>query len=178
MGNLVTYQLSDAIATITMDDGKVNALTMPMFDGLNSALDRAEADGAVVVLAGREGVFSAGFDLNVLRAGGPDAPALVRTGFELSARLLAFAAPVVVAWAVILAEVYAPDEAVAAGFLDRAVPAEGFSPAARAVAEQLGNLDRAAHAATKQRTRRQATDALRQAIEDDTLALAQDLARA
>jgi enoyl-CoA hydratase len=235
MGNLISYQLNDAIATITMDDGKVNALTMPMFDGLNSALDRAEADGAVVVLAGREGVFSAGFDLNVLRAGGPDAPALVRTGFELSARLLAFPAPVVVACtghaiamgvflllsgdyrlgvagpykitanevaigltmprpaielcrqrltpahfnrAVILAEVYAPDEAVAAGFLDRAVAAEGFSPAARAVAERLRNLDRAAHAATKQRTRRQATDALRQAIEDDTRALAQDLARA
>ena len=74
--------------------------------------------------------------------------------------------------AMILAEVYAPDEAVAAGFLDRAVPAAGFGAAARAVAEQLGRLDLAAHAATKQRTRRQALDAVRQAIEDDTRALA------
>jgi enoyl-CoA hydratase/carnithine racemase len=30
--NLVTYHEGDAIATITMDDGKVNALSMPMFD--------------------------------------------------------------------------------------------------------------------------------------------------
>src|SRR5215471_17406783 len=95
--NLVTYHEGDAIATITMDDGKVNALSMPMFDEVNAALDRAEAAGAAVVLAGRDGVFSAGFDLGVLRAGGAAAAALVRTGFELSARLLAFPAPVVVA---------------------------------------------------------------------------------
>src|SRR5262249_43091344 len=95
--NLVTYHEGDAIATITMDDGKVNALAMQMFDEVNSALDRAEAAGAAVVLAGREGVFSAGFDLGVLRAGGAAAATLVRTGFELSARLLAFPAPVVVA---------------------------------------------------------------------------------
>jgi enoyl-CoA hydratase len=229
MENLVTYQLSDAVATITMDDGKVNALTTPIFDELHSALDRAETDGAAVVLTGREGVFSAGFNLNVLRAGGPEAPALVRAGFELSARLLAFPAPVVVACtghaiamgvflllsgdlrlgvagpykitanevaigltmprpaielarqrltpahfnrAVILAEVYAPDEAAAAGFLDRALPAAGFAAAARAAAEQLGRLDRDAYAATKQRTRHQALDAVRQAIEDETWALA------
>jgi enoyl-CoA hydratase len=46
MRNLVSYQLSDAIATITIDDGKVNALSMPLSDELNSALDRAEADAA------------------------------------------------------------------------------------------------------------------------------------
>jgi len=97
MTNPVSYQQADATATITMDDGKVNALSMPMFDELNAALDRAEAAGTAVVLAGRPGVFSAGFDLRVMRAGGPQATALVRTGFELSARLLEFPAPVVVA---------------------------------------------------------------------------------
>ncbi len=80
-----------------MDDGKVNALSMAMFGEVNAALDRAGQAGATVVLAGREGIFSARFDLTVLRAGGPQAAALVQAGFELSARLLAFPAPVVVA---------------------------------------------------------------------------------
>lgn len=97
MSTLVTYHQAGATATIAMDDGKVNALSAQMFAELNAALDRAEAAGATVVLTGREGIFSAGFDLRVLRAGGPQAPALVRSGFELSARLLAFPAPVVVA---------------------------------------------------------------------------------
>jgi len=97
MGNLVSYREDGAVATVTMDDGKVNALSMAMFGEVGAALDRAEQAGATVVLAGREGIFSAGFDLKVLQAGGPEAPALVRAGFELSARLLAFPAPVVIA---------------------------------------------------------------------------------
>jgi enoyl-CoA hydratase len=64
---------------------------------LNAALSRAEQDDAVVILAGRDGVFSAGFDLPVLRRGGPDALAMLRGGFELAARLLAFPRPVVIA---------------------------------------------------------------------------------
>jgi enoyl-CoA hydratase len=50
------------IATVTMDDGKVNVLSPRMLAALEAAFDRAEADGAVVVLRGREGVFSAGQD--------------------------------------------------------------------------------------------------------------------
>ena len=97
MDALVTYELDGPIATITIDDGKVNVLSPAMFRQLNGAFDRAAADGAVVVLRGREGVFSAGFDLKVLRAGGPDASALVRSGFELAERVLSFPTPVVVA---------------------------------------------------------------------------------
>ena len=51
MGRLASYERLDSVATITMDDGKVNALSMPMFDELKAALDRAEAAGTVVVLA-------------------------------------------------------------------------------------------------------------------------------
>lgn len=43
-----------------MDDGKVNVLSLAMLTELGAALDRAEADRAVVVLTGRDGVFSAG----------------------------------------------------------------------------------------------------------------------
>ena len=96
MGTLVTYQLRDSVATITMDDGKVNVLSQDMLTELNDALTRAEADAAVVALAGRAGVFSAGFDLKVLRAGGPGAQAMLRAGFELAERILSFPMPVVI----------------------------------------------------------------------------------
>jgi enoyl-CoA hydratase/carnithine racemase len=97
MTALVGYELEDGIATVTMDDGKVNVMSVPMLADVNAALDQAEADRAVVVLAGRDGVFSAGFDLPVLRAGGSRAVSMVRAGFELAERLLAFPLPVVMA---------------------------------------------------------------------------------
>ena len=97
MSNLVSYGLESGVATVTMDDGKVNALSLAMQAQLNQAFDQAEADRAVVVLTGRPRVFSAGFDLSVLKAGGSDAAAMLRGGFDLAARLLAFPAPVVIA---------------------------------------------------------------------------------
>jgi enoyl-CoA hydratase len=98
MGRSVTYSLDESVGWITMDDGKVNALSPSMFDELNGAFDRAEADHAtVVVLCGRPGIFSAGFDLTVLRESGPDSVAMLQSGFKLAERMLAFPTPVVVA---------------------------------------------------------------------------------
>jgi enoyl-CoA hydratase len=97
MPSKVTYARAGAVATLTMDDGKANALSPAMLTEINEALDQAAADAAVVVLAGRPGRFSGGFDLAVLRAGGPEAGAMVRGGFALAERLLSFPTPVVVA---------------------------------------------------------------------------------
>lgn len=60
-----------AVALITMDDGKANALSNEMIADLKAAIDEAAAtDGvAAAVVAGREDKFSAGFDLNVMRSG-------------------------------------------------------------------------------------------------------------
>jgi enoyl-CoA hydratase len=227
MGTLVTYRLRDSVATITMDDGKVNALSRPLLTELGATLDRAAADRAVVVLTGREGVLSAGFDLPVLRAGGTEAARLLHAGFELAERMLAFPAPVLVACsghavamgvflvlsgdyrigasgpykltanevaigmtmplaaveicrqrltpacfnrAVLLAEVFTPEDAVAAGFLDRVVPPAELAEAAEAAAAELARLDLDAHAASKLRARRQALTALREAIDRDDAA--------
>ena len=63
MTNLVTYALADKTATITMDDGKANVLSTAMIAELNAAFDQAEADKAIVVLTGRDGMFSGGFNL-------------------------------------------------------------------------------------------------------------------
>lgn len=93
----VTYRLDDPVATIAMDDGSVNVLSLDVLEQLDEALDRAEADRAPVVLTGREGTFSAGFDLPVLQGGGPDAVAMLHRGFQLAERLLSFPTPVLAA---------------------------------------------------------------------------------
>jgi enoyl-CoA hydratase len=91
---LVQYSLEDGIATIVLDDGKVNALSLAMLGEIAAALDRAEKDDAIVVLSGREQTLSAGFDLKAL----PKHPQeMLRAGAELSERLLSFPRPVVAA---------------------------------------------------------------------------------
>jgi enoyl-CoA hydratase len=97
MADAVTYDVDGRIATIRMDDGKVNVFSIPLLRSLHEAFDEAERDGAVVVLAGREGYFSAGFDLKVLNAGGRPVVEILTLGATLAERILSFPTPVVVA---------------------------------------------------------------------------------
>ncbi len=97
MGSLVSYQLLDGVATIVMDDGKVNALSSEMLASVGEALDQSVADDAAVVLTGRAGVFSGGFDLKVMNAGGAGAARMLEDGFDLALRLLEHPTPVVIA---------------------------------------------------------------------------------
>lgn len=98
MTELATYELDERIATITIDDGKVNAFSIPMLKAIHGAFDQAERDGAIVVLTGREGYFSAGFDLKVF-AGGDVAQVIemLTLGATLAERILGFATPVITA---------------------------------------------------------------------------------
>lgn len=93
----VNYEFDGTIATITMDDGKVNALSPDMQAEIMAALDKAEADAATVILTGNQKVLSAGFDLKIISTPGPESTAMLRGGFELSMRLLSFPYPVVIA---------------------------------------------------------------------------------
>lgn len=97
MSELVSYRREGAVAVIEMDDGKVNAVGLPMIAALNAALDRAESEGAAIVLTGRAQTFCGGFDLRVMKSAGLDTLKMLRGGFELSARMLAFPRPIVVA---------------------------------------------------------------------------------
>jgi enoyl-CoA hydratase len=97
MGELVSYALTDGVATIAMDDGKANALSLAMLAAINEAFDRALADEAIVVFTGRPGIFSGGFDLKVLTAGGADAAEMLEQGFLLAIRMLEHPFPVVIA---------------------------------------------------------------------------------
>jgi len=222
MDQLVTYDLNGSVATITMDDGKVNALSPQMFAELAASFDRAANDNAVVVLSGRPGIFSAGFDLSVLRGGGAEAIAMLRAGFELSERMLSFPTPVVIACtghamamgvfvllsgdyrigasgafklvanevaigmtmplaaveivrqrlapaffnrAIILAELFSPDNAVEAGLLDRVVEAPELRAVANDTAIALAKLDMAAHLASKLRVREHTLQVIRAGID-------------
>jgi enoyl-CoA hydratase len=93
----VRYDIEDGVATISIDDGKRNALSPQLLRELYAALDRAEADQATVVLTGRDDVFSAGFDLKVMNRGGAAALRMLRAGYGLPARVLAYPHPVVAA---------------------------------------------------------------------------------
>ena len=221
--DLVTYSLEGGIAGIQMDDGKVNAMSIPLLTALHEAFDRAELDRAVVVLSGREGIFSAGFDLGTFSLGRSHALKMLRLGATLAERVLSFPLPVVAActghaypmgaflllaadrrigcdgdfrlglnevaiamtlphFAVEIArqrlapayfhrcvtgDLYGPQEAVTAGFLDEVVAPAALEGRARRVAEGLRAIDFDAHAATKQRVRAQALAALRDAIDSE-----------
>jgi len=224
MQEIATYELDGAVATIRMDDGKVNVVSPAMIQSVGLALDRARDDQAAVVLTGRTGALSAGFDRNVLFAGGQGALDMLIGGFKLAERLLSFPRPVVIACSghalamgsflllsadyrvgargpfkvganevaigltmprfatelcklrlpatyltrsVLNAEIYDPETAVAAGFLDRVVAVEEVLPTARQIAGELAKLPAHAFAYTKQRLREEAMPRLRQAIEQD-----------
>jgi enoyl-CoA hydratase len=96
---LVSYEKSNGVAMLSMDDGKANVMTSAMLRELHSAFDQAEKDGVVVLLtSARQGIFSAGFDTKILARKDPqEVFEMVRLGAELAARVLAFPHPVVTA---------------------------------------------------------------------------------
>lgn len=93
-----TIEITDEIAVITMDDGKANAINPPMLEALNACLDQAEKDAKVLVITGREGRFSGGFDLKLMMSlPGAEVKALVDGGGKLAHRLYSFPMPVIAA---------------------------------------------------------------------------------
>lgn len=92
MAHAASLSIEDGIAWITLDDGKVNALSPDAIRALGEAL--SEAENAAVVLRGRPGIFSAGFDLRTFARGREAGIAMVRAGAELVLRLLAHPRPV------------------------------------------------------------------------------------
>ena len=94
---LVSYTLESKTAIITMDDGKANALSTAMIDGVMAALARAEQEASAIVLAGRPERFCAGFDLRVMMSGPKQAVDLLRAGSKLLLALYRTPLPLVIA---------------------------------------------------------------------------------
>lgn len=223
MSNKTRVSIEDGIAWITMDDGKVNALSSAMIGEIGEALDAAEHAGAVTVLCGREGIFSAGFDLPTFKRGLDASVQMVRAGAQLVERLLAFPHPVLTVctghaypmgaflmlsadvrlgvagpWRIGMNEVaigmtvpkfavelarhrltppgfaristaamFAPEEAVHLGYLDRVLDADQLAGAAHEEASRLRALDMPSFAATKARINERALRAVREAANDE-----------
>ena len=107
MTDLASYELNDQIAVITLDDGKANAFGPNMIGAVNAMLDRAASEAKVVLLTGRPGIFSGGFDLKVIRGGDAQAAHAMRLGgTRLMMRLYGLPQPLVIA---------APGHAIALG---------------------------------------------------------------
>ena len=94
---LASFEIIDGVALIKLDDGKANALSLPMQQAFNSALDQAQQAKLPVVIIGRSGILSAGFDLKTLAASGQPAVEMLNGGIEIALRLLSFETPVVIA---------------------------------------------------------------------------------
>ncbi|EJL05422.1 MULTISPECIES: crotonase/enoyl-CoA hydratase family protein [Pseudomonas] len=221
MSDLIAYHLDDGIATLTLNNGKVNAISPDVIAAFNAALDQATADRAVVIITGQPGILSGGYDLKVMTAGPKEAVSLVTAGSTLARRLLSHPFPVVVACtghavakgaflllsadyrigvdgpfsiglnevqigmtmhhagielardrlrksafhrSVINAEMFNPQGAVDAGFLDKVVAAEELQGAALEAARQLKKINMTAHKNTKLKVRKALLETLDSAI--------------
>jgi enoyl-CoA hydratase len=226
MSHKTQVAIHDGIAWITMDDGKVNAMSSDMLGEIGEALDVAESAGAVTVLRGREGIFSAGFDLNTFKRGLEASAEMVRAGGKLVERLLGFPLPVLTVctghaypmgaflmlsadvrlgvagpWRIGMNEVaigltvpsfavelarhrltppgfarittaamFAPEEALSLGYLDRVLDADQLPDAVQEEASRLRGLDMPSFAATKARINERALHAVRATLKGETRA--------
>ena len=93
----LTYTFDNGVATIAMDDGKANALGTQTWAELNSAMNQAEKDDAIVILTGREGMMSGGFDLKEMGSGPQDALELTSKGSKFARRIMSHPRPVIMA---------------------------------------------------------------------------------
>ncbi|KQZ87289.1 MULTISPECIES: crotonase/enoyl-CoA hydratase family protein [unclassified Pseudomonas] len=224
MSELISYHLEDGIATLTLSNGKVNAISPDVIAAFNAALDQAVTDRAVVIITGQPGILSGGYDLKVMTSGPKEAVALVTSGSTLARRLLSHPFPVIVACpghavakgaflllsadyrigvegpfsiglnevqigmtmhhagieiardrlskaalqrSVVNGEMFNPQTAVDAGFLDVVVAAEELQSAALAAARQLKKINMTAHKNTKLKVRKSLLEALDNAIIQD-----------
>ena len=95
---VATLTNDENVSIITLDDGKVNVFSPTMIDEVSNLLDQVPTDKGSLLIVGREGIFSAGFDLKVLMSGDAEkAVGMLRSGFEMLSRIFSFPRPVVAA---------------------------------------------------------------------------------
>lgn len=94
----ITIDIQNDVALIAMDDGKANAVNFALMESLTEAIDEAESDAKAIVLTGREGRFSGGFDLGMMKDFTPeDSVRLLDRASELVLKIYGGPLPVVAA---------------------------------------------------------------------------------
>jgi enoyl-CoA hydratase len=97
-GVSVTVERREGVMTAVLDDGKANALTFGTITELRAVVGASVDENSPLILAGRTGFFSAGFDLEVMRSGDPDlVSSLAEEGFLLFREMLSAPVPVLAA---------------------------------------------------------------------------------
>ena len=91
------YQLNDNVAVFTFDDGKANVINNPFMDAMIDGLDRAQQEATAVVIAGRSGLLSGGFDLKEIEKGADAVKAMMKKGSNMFYRLFSHPQPLVIA---------------------------------------------------------------------------------
>ncbi|MEM7217095.1 MAG: crotonase/enoyl-CoA hydratase family protein [Pseudomonadota bacterium] len=74
------YELQGSVAHLRFDDGKANVVGHDFIDAMLGGLERARGEAQAVVVSGREGMFSGGFDLKELQKGPAESARLVGRG--------------------------------------------------------------------------------------------------
>ena len=212
MGANCSCEPQGSVAVLKIHAGKVNAFSHELIDELHSALDEIIAgEPKAVVLTGQEGIFSAGFDLKVMKSSPENAAKLIQAGGELLSRMYLLEKPLIIAAsghavamgaitlfvgdirigaegsfkiglnetnigmvlpqfvialaqdrlstsmrsrAIAIGEIFNPEDACKAGFLDMTVPQDQLLVEAIAYGEKLGAyVDQKAFAENKRRLR-------------------------
>lgn len=92
----ITLSLADDIATITLDDGRANAIDPAWEQLFLEKFDEAEKSAKAIVIAGREGIFSGGFNLKWMpTATGEELGGLLDTAGKICCRVYGSPRPVV-----------------------------------------------------------------------------------
>jgi len=95
---LATLTSEGDVSIITLNDGKANVFSPEMSKTISSLLDEVPDDKGSLVITGRPGIFSAGFDLKIISSGDASAvSSMIKTGFTLLARVYNFPRPVIAA---------------------------------------------------------------------------------
>ncbi|SVA99581.1 uncharacterized protein METZ01_LOCUS152435 [marine metagenome] len=205
---LVKLNIDGDVSIITLDDGKANVFSPLMTEAIESLLDQVPQDKGALLITGRSGIFSGGFDLKIMSSGDmEEIKRMVKVGFSLLTRIYSFPRPVVCActghaialgaflllcgdyrlgaegdfmiganevrnnmsvpepilelsrtrinkthWfrAILNAEMYAPNKAISAGYLDETIDPEKLMDLALKKASDLATLDHPVYQITKE----------------------------
>ena len=219
---LVKLNTDGDVSIITLDDGKANVFSPLMTEAIESLLDQVPQDKGALLIAGRSGIFSGGFDLKIMSSGDmEEIKRMVKVGFNLLTRIYSFLRPVVCActghaialgaflllcgdyrlgaegdfmiganevrnnmsvpepilelsrtrinkthWysAILNAEMYAPNKAISAGYLDETIDPEKLMDLALKKASDLATLDHPVYQITKELDQAKALNRIKSSI--------------